>query len=392
MFKTKTRSVLVRLTSLAAAIAMIWLCVLPVSASEQITLLDWGWGYDMGYSSVPTSCYLMHDPANAFTYRYQKVVINMFGLDAKQGYTYTYTNTFQLRGSQTGYYTTSGDQLNTVGYVYDLGNGTNDGQNKTINYQGSLQTVSVSISKISEEGTTNTYRLKVIYNVDKAGTQPGNIFLFTNVFKKNDNTDHGLTLGNEILTCVKDLDGTVFEQSLINEVAAMRQENSEYFTNALEVLDNIKANGEATNEKLDQMPGKIGDELDKHDDKVKQEAGTEGNDNINQATSALTNALPIASISDAIAPLITACSYNGITSVWTFPAMKIPAIAGLFNEMQLNDAQNFDLCNYAEQYIPDELLTLIRAVTTVLLIIWAIREIMSLLSNFLGGGNNVGSG
>ena len=183
----------------------------------------------------------------------------------------------------------------------------------------------------------------------------------------------------------KDEGGSDYIQSLIDEVATIRQNDETYHSNALEVLDGIKSG-------IDGMPGEIKDVLEQHDQQVKQEANTEGNDNINQATSALTNALPVASISDAIAPLVTACGYNGITSVWSFPAMKIPAIAGLFEEIQLNEVQNFDLCSYADQYIPDELLTLIRSITTVLLIVWAIREIMSLLSGMLGGGDSVGSG
>lgn len=389
MFTAKARSVLVRFTSLATAIAMIWLCVLPVSASEQITLLDWGWGKEDNVTTYATGCYLFKDPNDAFDNLYRSsVVTNMFGFTAAKGYTYTYEHTYQLRGNLNSFKVANGELLNKIGYKYSL---YSDESTDTYSYQkytGVIDTALVSVTKIDDQ----TYRLKVVYNPDKSGLQIGDIYLFTTVLQKITQGDVTITVGNEILTCIKDLDGTVFEQSLIDAVAAMREDNNNYFTNALAVLDQIKANGDEANIKLDEMPGKIGEELDKHDDKVKQEAGTEGNDNINQATSALTNALPIASISDAIAPLITACSYNGTTSVWTFPTMKIPAIAGLFNEIQLNEAQNFDLCSYAEQYIPDDLLTLIRAVTTVLLIIWAIREIMSLLSNFLGGGNNVGSG
>ena len=384
-----TKKILGRFTSLAVAIAMIWLCVLPVSASEQITLLDWGWCKQDNVTSSLSATYLFDDPNDAFKYNNAySVVSNMFGFNAQSGYTYTFTNTFNIIGDMSSYRIVDSDLLNTVGYKYSLYSSTSGNGYTYQTFNGTITTALVSLTKISDQ----TYRLKVVYNADSSGLQTGDIYLFANLFKKMSNGTTTVTVGNEGLVCIRDLDGSIFEQTLIDEIASMRAENKDYFSNALEVLDQIKANGEATNEKLDQMPGKIGDEMDKHDEKVKQEAGSEGNDNINQATSALTNALPIASISDAIAPLITACSYNGTTSVWTFPAMKIPAIAGLFGEMQLNAAQNFDLCNYAEQYIPDELLTLIRAVTTVLLIIWAIREIMSLLSNFLGGGNNVGSG
>lgn len=388
MFTAKTRSVLVRFTSLAAAIAMIWLCILPVSASENIPLLDWSWGYYImshpTSTTIPTS-FVPKSADKVFDGNAGRVVMYGFGIPAESGYTYTFTNTYQLRGDFNAPHMCTGSALSTLGYTYSP-----FGTDK-VTFTGKLQNAMVSLSRDNQ----GNCQLKVVFNTDKSGLTPGDIYLYANQFYYSDQSGGstiGATIGNEILVCLKDLDGTKFEQILIDEIASMRESQEEFYSNALEVLDQIKANGDEANTKLDQIPGKIGEELDKHDDKVKQEAGSEGNDNINQATSALTNALPIASISDAIAPLITACSYNGTTSVWTFPAMKIPAIAGLFNEMQLNDAQNFDLCNYAEQYIPVELLTLIRAVTTVLLIIWAIREIMSLLSNFLGGGNNVGSG
>lgn len=227
-----------------------------------------------------------------------------------------------------------------------------------------------------------TFVVKFNTDVSDLGGYPVYIYLYSVV----NSQIYNKMITNQWSTSVEtDSGGSQYIQDLVDEVAKIRQDNETYHSNALQALDQIKTG-------IDNMPENIANVLEQHDQKNKKEANTEGNDNINQATSALTNALPIASISDAVAPLVTACGYNGITSVWSFPAMKIPAIAGLFDEIQLNEVQNFDLCDYAEQYIPDELLTLIRSITTVLLIVWAIREIMSLLSGLLGGGDSVGSG
>ena len=374
---------IVRITSLAASIAFIWLCVLPVSASENIPLLDWSWGYYITNrptaTTLPTS-FVPSSAADVFGGNAGRVVMYGFGIPAESGYTYTFTNTFQLRGEFTKPNLCSDDVLSTLNYTYSP-----FGTDK-LTFAGKIQNQMVSVSRDADGNCV----LKVVFNTDNSHLTPGDIYLYANMFYysvASGSTTIGATIGNEILVCLKDLDGTKFEQILIDEIAKMRTSQDEYFSNALEVLDQIKANGDEANTKLDQMPGKIGEELDKHDDKLKQEASTEGNDNVSQATSALTNALPIASISDAISPLITACSYNGITSVWSFPGIKIPAIAGLFDEMQLAEVQNFDLCAYAQDYIPEDLLQVIRAIMTILLIVWAVREVQGLLSHLLGGGD-----
>lgn len=222
-----------------------------------------------------------------------------------------------------------------------------------------------------------TFVVKFNTDVSDLGGYPVYIYLYSVV----NSQIYNKMITNQWSTSVEtDSGGSQYIQDLVDEVATIRQNDETYHSNALEVLDGIKSG-------IDGMPNEIKNVLEQHDQQQKQEANTEGNDNINQATSALTNALPVASISDAIAPLVTACGYNGITSVWSFPAMKIPAIAGLFDEIQLNEVQNFDLCAYAQQYIPDELLQVIRAIMTIMLIVWAIREVQGLFSHLLGGGD-----
>ena len=363
MFKKKIS----RVASLAVVIGLMCMCILPVSAAY-VDMLDHGLYF--GSAGALSTGVFLHDSGGAGTFEGTvKQWIPMWALDSYQpGSTYTFkfsctvpeglalsfenTSVLRYHAKQT-----SIKSSNTITGVY---------QSATYNPE----------THIVE------FIVKLNTDITDLGGYPVYIYLYCPITSQV----YSRMITNGWSTEVeKDEGGSDYIQSLIDEVATIRQNDETYHSNALEVLDGIKSG-------IDGMPGEIKDVLEQHDQQVKQEANTEGNDNINQATSALTNALPVASISDAIAPLVTACGYNGITSVWSFPAMKIPAIAGLFEEIQLNEVQNFDLCSYADQYIPDELLTLIRSITTVLLIVWAIREIMSLLSGMLGGGDSVGSG
>ena len=370
-----------RFASLVAAAAMVWLCILPVSASENIPLLDWSWGYYLNSNPSATTLPTTFIPRSAdtvFNGNAGRVVMYGFGIPAESGYTYTFTNTFQLRGSSSAPNLCSGNVLSTLGYSYSPFGTT------MITFSGKLQNALVSLSR----DVDGNCKLKVVFNTDSSGLTPGDIYLFANMFYYSDRSGGstiGATVGNEILVCLKDLDGTKFEQILVDEIANMRSSQDEFYSNALEVLDQIKANGDEANTKLDQMPGKIGEELDKHDEKVKSESNTDGEAKVGQAKDALSAILPVSSIKDAITPLITACAYTGTTSVWTLPAIKLPSISGVMSETTLSEPINFDLASYVTQYVPPNILQLVQYLCTLGLIIFAIKEIISLIKEVFGG-------
>lgn len=156
-------------------------------------------------------------------------------------------------------------------------------------------------------------------------------------------------------------------------------------SNYEEILQMINSN-------VENLPDRIKEVLDQHDHDVKTESSTEGNDKIDQAINALKNAIPVSSVKDAITPLMTACNYEGTNSVWTFPSITIPAIPGLFDEMKLSEEQSFDLSTYADDYIPETLLQLVRYLMTAGLILFAIKELMSIISQIFGGSGGGGDG
>lgn len=146
------------------------------------------------------------------------------------------------------------------------------------------------------------------------------------------------------------------------------------------------------NSNVENLPSKIEQVLKKNNENIKSEASTEGAGRVEQAKEALQNALPVSAVKDAITPIITACGYNGTDSKWQFPSMSIPAIPGLFDEIPLTEAQDIDLTAYATLYIPETLLMLVRSLLTAGLIMFAIKELMTLAGSIFGDEHKGGAG
>lgn len=307
-----------RLTNLIVVIGLVCMCILPVSANY-LTMLDHGMGYWAAQYFHPVS-------GAGASFNTNSALGAYWALESfDQDYTYTFTFVFQSTSL------ISLDRNNPRMYFARAL------PSETVSFYDSTTEDKKSFFKLtvkSAEQPYTLYELKVVLNPKLSGISAFPLYYFALIPTGVAQTITTVSWG---ASAEYDPGGSQYIQDLVDEVATIRQNDETYHSNALEVLDGIKSG-------IDGMPGEIKDVLEQHDQDVKQEASTEGNDNITQATSALTNALPVASISDAIAPLVTACGYNGITSVWSFPAMKIPAIAGLFEEIQLNEVQNFDLC------------------------------------------------
>lgn len=347
-----------RLNSFIVSITIFSLLTLPVSA-QYISMLDYNLYYNTG-SSFPA---LLYETGGAGQQLPATTGLTaMWAIDSYElGKTYTFEFNCKLNRK-------------------DITLGSKKYLNLSHSSSSSVNSTTLSKAYYSAEFNSSTGELKFTVKVNTDLTDLGGFPVYLYLYQALSTQYLAITTNSWVIYAEVDAGGSEYIQTLVDEVAQMRENDENYYSSALQTLDEIKTG-------IDQIPGEISTVLEQHDQQQKQEANSEGNDNINQATSALTNALPIASISDAIKPLITACSYNGITSVWTFPSLKIPAIQGLFGEIQLSEQQNFDLCAYADQYIPDELLSIIRAAMTILLIVWAIREVMNLLSNLLGGGD-----
>lgn len=199
----------------------------------------------------------------------------------------------------------------------------------------------------------------------------------------------GVTVKNFAMSCYATYDptGDQLNGILVDMVGQMQQDNEAFHTNALEVLDQIKEGQQATNDKLDELPGKIDQVIQDAEDREYDKATEDGDENIGAAVDALEGVINVGSIMDAMQPLISACAYTGTTSVWTFPSIVLPEIPGVMDAIKLNDPINFDLAAYAAQYIPGSILILVRSLVTLGLVLYGAKEVMRIIK---GVGSNDG--
>lgn len=348
------------ITKAIISIVFVSMIIMPISvtADNSVSMLDWG----VACAPDGGGDYQISTPNE--TGGYLKYY-NYFGISCKSGYTYTYQDTFEFKSNNT--LTLANNKLYYANDIVSSGYG---------NFSGNTDKALITLQKVSDNGSSKTWRLKVVFNVDTCGLLATDYYFFTLI---NKNTYTNVQIGNETISCYYDPGGSGYQQELVNAIADMKNQDTEFYSNALQVLDNIKSGVDSTNTKLEDMPQKIEEVLDKQANEEKTEATNKGNDVVKQATEALQNVIPYTSLLDAIQPIKQAASYTGTVSVWTLPSITIPKISGVMEETEIMSEKSFDLVSYADQFIPDTLLSVIRAVNTVGLILFAVYEVIRLV-------------
>lgn len=116
------------------------------------------------------------------------------------------------------------------------------------------------------------------------------------------------------------------------------------------------------------------------------EAVTGGQDSVgsavNDSAAGVTNGF--GSFIQSMSTTDTACS-------WTFPKVSIPAIAGVIDEIELIEEQPIDFSSVFN-FIPSDIMTIIQALTTVVLIIFCIKELYGTISYVLTLNSKGGNG
>lgn len=103
------------------------------------------------------------------------------------------------------------------------------------------------------------------------------------------------------------------------------------------------------------------------------------------------NALPdnSGSLLNGVGGFISGMSYNGTDCKWTFPAVSLPAISGVMDSVQLSAAKDITFSDYLN-VIPDNILTIMRAICSVAVIVFGFKEFYSTIEYVLTlrGGND----
>lgn len=108
---------------------------------------------------------------------------------------------------------------------------------------------------------------------------------------------------------------------------------------------------------------------------------TETQNSANSSVDDVSGAVPdkSAGMLSALQSLSDAVSYTGTSAKWTFPEMYIPAIAGVTDKINLNPEMEIDFTYWVNQ-IPQDIRTVISAIATIGLIVFAFKELYSLIS------------
>lgn len=119
----------------------------------------------------------------------------------------------------------------------------------------------------------------------------------------------------------------------------------------------------------------------KAEEREKQEAQTSGD----KATDDSTSAIPSVDggFANSLKSFVSSLSYNGTEAILPIPKTSIPAIEGVTEEIELIPAQGYDLSSVINQYIPSNLLTLLRYLFDIALVLFCVYELYGLIQYVL---------
>lgn len=196
------------------------------------------------------------------------------------------------------------------------------------------------------------------------------------------------------ITCT--LDKIVLEMQ-ISSLYRLQQETGK--TNAIldkvekqlekqgQTLEDVLASQNQTNEKLEELPGEIGDEMQGILDSEKQAAESSGNDFVDQILGALPD--PSTDVLAALKSLTDATAYTGTDAVLPIPAIVLPGIDGLFPKTVIWEGAEFDFGEYLS-FIPSSLLTLVQSLFTIAIVLFCVYELKGIISYCLTLRENKG--
>lgn len=352
---SKTQKFIV--TILVISVLFTVLCF-PVSA-QNIDLLDYNLYYNIITSSFPSLLTEIGGAGGKIPYNATGLT-SMWAIDIYEpGTTYT----FEFR------------------CTLDIDN-LEFGTKKYLNLSHSPNTSvnSTTIDKVyhSVEFNSSTKELKFIVKLNTDITDLGGYPVYLYLFQQIKHPPKDVTTNGWGIYAKKDSGGEEYVQSIVNEVTQMRQNDETFYSSALQTLNEIKQNS-------DQLPDNIRQILNERDQSEKQEGQTQTEEGIANITDSLTNVIPVNSIIDSIKPLYNACTYEGTQSLWTLPGIKLPQIAGVMEETTVSNDIQFDMVQFADQYIPESLLSLIRSVNGTGIVVFSVYEVISLINQVITG-------
>lgn len=171
----------------------------------------------------------------------------------------------------------------------------------------------------------------------------------------------------------------------LDSIISLLQNQNANTNNITANIDKNSSNIQSNNDKNTQSIIDNQNQLAEHE---KTETQNSGNDSVNDVSGSVPD--KSAGMLSALQSLSNAVSYTGTSAKWTFPQMYIPSIAGVTDRINLNSEMEIDFTYWVNQ-IPQDIRTVITALATIGLVIFAFKELYGFISYVLtlkGGGNN----
>lgn len=154
------------------------------------------------------------------------------------------------------------------------------------------------------------------------------------------------------------------------------------------ITDNADKNASETQTNDNKNTQAIIDNQNDLAEKEKNETQNQGEGSVNDVLGAIED--KSSGFVSSIQNLVSAMSYNGTSCAWKVPPIKLPAIAGIMDEVKLTDEMPIDF-EYWVNKIPANILLLVRSLLTIGLIGYCFKELYNTISYVLtlkGGGND----
>lgn len=350
----KKKGIVYKILIVIAAVSM---CILPISAVFD-DMYDWGMYYLI--SGGGNTLHRNLDGAGG-TMPACTAIVPFWSFETLEPDT-TYTLTFAC----------TTDQLSKLPTGHSITKARYSTQNMPSTFLGGTEMGTATVSR-KVDGKKVTYTVEFNTSLLDGMSYPIYIYFGQNVDGQVD-----LTTNAWYFSAQYDPDAKYYLSSILEKVDQMEQNQTNYYTNAQQTLEAIKQNS-------DKLPNDIKQILEERDQKEKQEGQTQTEEGITNITDSLTNVIPVNSIIDSIKPLYNSCTYEGTQSLWTLPGITLPQIDGVIEETNISTDIQFDMVQFADQYIPDSLLSLIRSVNGTGIVVFSVYEVISLINQVITG-------
>lgn len=173
--------------------------------------------------------------------------------------------------------------------------------------------------------------------------------------------------------------------NMLNSIQTLLQQQN---ANTDKITSNADKNASNIQSNDDKNTQSIIDNQNHLAEQEKTDTQNSGNDSVNDVSSSVPD--KSAGMLSALQSLSNAVSYTGTDAKWKFPQMYIPAISGVTDRINLNSEMEINFSYWVNQ-IPQDIRTIISALATIGLVLFAFKELYDLISYVLtlkGGGNN----